>query len=181
MNWTRHAVIYNIFVDRFARGRSDNNQVGNLVPWGSAPSREGFMGGDLRGIIERLDYLQDFGVNALCLTPIFMSSSNHRYNTYDYYQIDPRIGRLEDFRRLVEQAHQRDIRLILDGVFNHCGRGFYPFFDVMENGADSHYRDWFSIDGFPVDAYGRHRYRACLNAALMPEFNLANLSCADIC
>ncbi len=171
--WLQKAVIYQIFVDRFdRRGRFGNPDT--LAVWGSKPNRNDQMGGDLDGIIHRLDYLQDLGVNLLCLTPIFLAATNHRYDTYDYYQLDPRIGDLPTFRKLLREAHRRDIRIVLDGVFNHCGRGFFPFFDVMENGAHSSYRDWFYPDGFPLRAYGKHRYAAWQNCAALPEFNLSN-------
>lgn len=171
--WIRKAVAYQIFVDRFANGNLSLDPV-NVAPWGSPPSRTGFMGGDLRGITVRLDYLADLGVNLVLLTPIFISSSNHRYSTYDYYMIDPRLGTVEDLRRLVGEAHRRGIRVLFDGVFNHCGRGFFPFFDVMENGAASEWSECFYINGFPVDAYGTHRFRAWQNTPALPEFNLAN-------
>ena len=95
----------------------------------------------------------DLGVNALYLNPIFLASSNHRYNTSDYFQIDPRLGTLADFHALVEAVHKNDMRIILDGVFNHCGRGFFAFTDVLENGDRSAYKDWFHIKQFPLDAY----------------------------
>ena len=171
--WIRDAVVYQIFVDRFANG-DPRLDPANVVPWGSEPTATGFMGGDLKGIAEKLPYLEDLGVNVVCLTPIFMSSSNHRYNTYDYYRVDPRLGTIDDFRNLLAEAHRREIRILLDGVFNHCGRGFYPFFDVMENGTESAFSRWFSIEGYPVDAYGVPRFRAWLGAAALPEFNLGN-------
>lgn len=171
--WFRDAVAYQIFVDRFANGDPGLDPV-NVVPWGSQPSKTGFMGGDLRGITNRLDYLVGLGVNLILLTPIFISSSNHRYNTYDYYKIDPRLGTIEDLRRLIGEAHRRGMRVLFDGVFNHCGRGFFPFFDVMENGAASEWREWFYINGFPVEAYGTHRFLAWQNTPALPEFNLAN-------
>ena len=171
--WIREAVAYEIFVDRFANGDPSLDPA-NVDPFGSPPTKTGFMGGDLRGITDRLGYLEELGVNLVLLTPIFMSSSNHRYNTYDYYRIDPRLGTIEDFRRLVGEAHHRGIRVLLDGVFNHCGRGFFPFFDVMENGAASEWSEWFYINGFPVDAYGAHRFRAWQDAPALPEYNLAN-------
>ena len=97
------------------------------------------------------------GVNALYLNPIFLASSNHRYNASDYFQIDPRLGTLADFHALVEAVHKNDMRIILDGVFNHCGRGFFAFTDVLENGERSAYKDWFHIKQFPLDAYTQWR------------------------
>jgi glycosidase len=132
------------------------------------------MGGDLRGISDRLDYLDNLGVNLLYLTPIFWSSSNHRYDTYDYYRIDPRVGGIPELRALIDAAHRRQMRILLDGVFGHSGRGFFPFLDVMENGAASPYVDWYSIRALPVEAYAQHRYDAFQDAAPMPCLNLRN-------
>ena len=165
--------MYHIFVDRFAKTRHADT-AGFSVTWGSSPTRTGFMGGTLQGIIDRLPYLQNLGVNLLYLTPIFLSSSNHRYNTYDYYRIDPRLGSLEVFDALIAKAHVRNIRVILDGVFNHCGRGFFPFYDVMENGAHSAFSKWFHIRRFPVRAYGEGSYRGWQDRPVMPILNLAN-------
>ena len=82
-DWIQDAIFYQIFPDRFENG-DPNNDPSNKVPWGSEPSIRGFQGGDLRGVIQRLDYIQDLGANAIYLNPIFDSSSNHRYNTRDY-------------------------------------------------------------------------------------------------
>ena len=172
-SWLRDAVLYEIFVDRFANG-DPRLDPPNVAPWGSTPLRDGFMGGDLAGITGRLDYLADLGVTLLYLTPIFLASSSDRYNTYDYFTIDPRLGSLDDFTRLVRSAHDRGMRVLLDGVFNHCGRGFFPFFDVMENGAASAWAGWFHLHGFPVDAYGACRFEGWLGSAEVPEINLAN-------
>lgn len=127
ISWTRDAIIYQIFPDRFARDSHLPKQGSGFVSWGSKPTAHGFMGGTLRGITERLDYLLDLGVNLIYLAPIFCASANHRYNTYDYYRIDPRLGTLADFQTLLSRAHANGIRVLLDGVFNHCGRGFFPF------------------------------------------------------
>ncbi len=130
-----------------------DNDPPNVQKWGSAPTAWGFQGGDLRGIIQHLDYLVDLGINAIYLNPIFLSPSTHRYNTSDYYQIDPKLGTMADFHELVDSVHRNKMRLILDGVFNHVGRGFFAFVDVLENGKNSPYKDWFHINSFPVNAY----------------------------
>ena len=172
--WTRDAVLYQIFPDRFSQDRQPYKIRRGFAPWNSRPTTHGFMGGTLRGIMERLDYLEELGVTLLYLTPIFLASSNHRYNTYDYYTIDPRLGTLQDFRRLLDTAHARGIRVLLDGVFNHCGRGFFPFHDVMENGAHSPFTDWFHIKRFPVRAYGRFTYTGWQRRPVTPILNLDN-------
>jgi cyclomaltodextrinase len=149
--WVRDAVFYQVFPDRFAS--SDRVRVpGRLEPWQSAPTIHGFKGGDLLGIAEHLGYLDDLGINALYLTPIFQSASNHRYHTYDYLAVDPLLGGDAALRDLLDAAHDRGMRIVLDGVFNHTGRGFWPFHHVLENGADSPYRGWFHLDDAALDA-----------------------------
>ena len=143
--WVRDAVFYQIFPDRFASSRRVP-KPGPLEPWDAPPTLHGFKGGDLLGIVEQLDYLQDLGVSAIYLTPIFQSASNHRYHTYDYFHVDPLLGGDAALRELLDVAHGRGMRVILDGVFNHTGRGFWPFHHILENGASSPYRDWFHID-----------------------------------
>src|SRR4030042_931086 len=120
--------------------------------WGATPTIWGFQGGDLRGVLDHLDYLSDLGITALLLNPIFQASSNHRYNTTDYFHIDPRLGTHEAFRALLDAVHQRGMRIVLDGVFNHCGRGFFSFYDLMENESHSPYVDWFHVRRFPLAA-----------------------------
>ena len=144
--WVQDAVFYQIFPDRFAK--STRNPAGNLPfeTWDSAPTVHGFKGGDLYGIAEKLDYLQDLGITALYLNPIFASASNHRYHTFDYYQVDPLLGGNAAFVELLEQAHKKDIRIVLDGVFNHASRGFWQFHHVLECGEASPYKDWFFFD-----------------------------------
>jgi cyclomaltodextrinase / maltogenic alpha-amylase / neopullulanase len=158
--WVRDAVFYQILPDRFAAsGRVP--KPGPMEPWDDPPTDHGFKGGNLLGIVERLDYLEQLGVNALYLTPVFASASNHRYHAYDYYQVDPLLGGNAALRELLEAAHARGMRVILDGVFNHCGRGFWPFHHVMEAGSHSPYRDWFHLDadalrmGRQLRAYGQ--------------------------
>ena len=143
--WVRDAVFYQVFPDRFARsGRVDH--AGPLEPWDTPPTHHGFKGGDLYGVAERLDYLADLGVTAIYLNPVFSSASNHRYHTYDYLAVDPLLGGDDALRELLDKAHARGIRVILDGVFNHASRGFWPFNHVLECGIGSPYVDWFHID-----------------------------------
>jgi len=145
-DWVQDAIFYQIFPDRFAR--STRNPSGNLPfeSWDSPPTPHGFKGGDLYGIAEKLDYLKDLGVTALYLNPIFASASNHRYHAFDYYEVDPLLGGNEAFNELLKKAHKKDIRIILDGVFNHASRGFWQFHHVLECGDGSPYRDWFLFD-----------------------------------
>ncbi len=157
-DWVQDAIFYQIFPDRFAK--STRNLAGNLPfePWGSPPTTHGFKGGDLYGIGEKLDYLKDLGITALYLNPIFASASNHRYHTYDYFHVDPLLGGNDAFRELLDKAHEKNIRIILDGVFNHASRGFWQFHHVLENGIASPYKDWFFFD--TARLYGRRRWGA---------------------
>jgi glycosidase len=174
--WVQDAIFYQIFPDRFANGDPTNDPI-NVQPWGAKPTLKGFQGGDLKGILAHFDYLLELGVNALYLNPIFQATSNHRYNTSDYYQIDTKLGNQNDFVSLLERAHQSNIRVVLDGVFNHCGRGFFAFQDLLENGRHSPYLDWFRVRRFPLEAYGNDEaknYDAWWDIKSLPEFNTDN-------
>lgn len=172
--WTRDAVFYQIFPDRFAFSRRVEKPH-NLEPWDSPPTLFGFKGGDLLGVVEHLDYLQDLGINAIYFNPIFQSAANHRYHTHDFYRVDPILGGDKAFGELLEQAHRRSIRIVLDGVFNHASRGFFQFNHILENQADSPYLDWFFIHDFPLNAYqGIHRYNGWAGLPALPKFNTRN-------
>ncbi|GAB4460397.1 MAG: glycoside hydrolase family 13 protein [Anaerolineales bacterium] len=145
-DWVQDAVFYQIFPDRFAKSERNPARSLPFEPWDSPPTPHGFKGGDLYGIADRLDYLKDLGITALYLNPIFASASNHRYHAYDYYEVDPLLGGNDAFRHLLDKAHKRDIRIVLDGVFNHASRGFWQFHHVLECGDGSPYRDWFHFD-----------------------------------
>jgi cyclomaltodextrinase len=153
-DWVKDAIFYQIFPDRFARSEQIP-KPSNLEPWDSPPTVYGFKGGDLLGVAERLDYLQELGITAIYFNPIFQSAANHRYHTQDYYHVDPILGGNAAFRELLDAAHERGIRVVLDGVFNHASRGFYQFYHTMENGAASPYLDWFSFDKERLENEGR--------------------------
>lgn len=173
--WVRDTVWYQIFPDRFCRSKGSANQT----PWREGPvtNRERF-GGDLPGICEKLDYLASLGVSGLYLNPIFAADSVHRYDTRDYTRVDPELGTNADLKQLVEQAHARGIRVMLDAVFNHCGPHFAPWRDVMEKGPDSPYWDWFMVNRWPPEAApgGTRdgRYFSFAFAADMPKLNTNN-------
>src|SRR5680860_469634 len=172
-DWVKDAVFYQIFPDRF--GRSDRlPKTCNLESWDSPPTVHGYKGGDLLAVSERLVYLGDLGVNALYLTPIFQSASNHRYHTHDYFRVDPMLGGDAALKELLERAHQAGMRVILDGVFNHASRGFFQFSDILENGAHSAYLDWFNVRSHPLNAYGGGElgYDAWWNLPALPKFNV---------
>lgn len=179
-DWVKHAVFYQIFPDRFARTQRQPLPPAMQVPlesWDSPPTGTGYKGGDLWGVAENLDYLQDLGITAIYFTPIFQSTSNHRYHTHDYYQVDPLLGGNQAFADLLDAAHQRDIKVVLDGVFNHASRGFFFFNDILENGPTSPWLDWFKVQGWPLSAYDGAKpanYESWLNNRALPEFNHDN-------
>ncbi len=173
-SWYRQQVYYQIFPERFRSGNAELTPIG-AEPWGSTPTRENFMGGDIQGIIQGLDHICELGATCIYMTPIFNAPSNHKYDTVDYYDINPSFGTKEDLRELVSEAHKRGLRILLDGVFNHCGYYWPPFQDVVQNGVKSKYREWFFPQSYPVtldpcnyDCVGHYKW--------MPKINL---NCPD--
>ncbi|MFE1745045.1 glycoside hydrolase family 13 protein [Coleofasciculus sp. H7-2] len=176
-DWVKHSVFYQIFPDRFARSIPTHQNWLLDVPledWNAPPTFHGYKGGNLWGVIEKLDYLQNLGINAIYINPIFSSASNHRYHTLDYYQVDPLLGGEEAFTSLLKEVHRRKIKLVLDGTFNHASRGFYFFNDIIENGQKSPWIDWFKIQGWPLAPYDGSRpanYASWNDHRALPEFN----------
>jgi cyclomaltodextrinase len=170
--WVKDAVFYQIFPDRFARSAAVAKPT-NLEAWDTPPTVHGFKGGDLLGVAEKLDYLQELGITAIYFNPIFQSASNHRYHTHDYYRVDPVLGGDDAFRKLLDAAHARGIKVVIDGVFNHASRGFYQFNMAMECGEASPYRDWFTHYDFPVNGYKDEKpnYAAWWELPALPKFN----------
>ena len=147
--WAQGKTWYQIFPERFYDGDPGNNPV-SAEPWTSAPTRENHFGGDLAGIRQKLPYLEALGIDILYMTPVFASPSNHKYDTTDYFSIDAAFGTTQDLIDLVSECHQRGIKVILDGVFNHIGYSSPQFQDVLKNGEKSQYADWFYIREFPI-------------------------------
>lgn len=185
--WVHEAVFYQIFVERFCNGNPGNDPE-NAQQWNSPPSPHSFYGGDLQGVIDRLDYLQELGVNGIYLTPVFQSPSNHKYDIVDYQKIDEAFGDKAVLCELVTKAHKKGIHVMLDGVFNHSSWMFAPFRDVVKNGDKSQYCDWFHIDSFPVFQYTEQEisdysnplnlshlnYRVFGTSPSMPKLNTSN-------
>ena len=184
-DWVSKMVWYQIFPERFAKGNPALSPEGALA-WDSSitPKSEDFFGGDLQGIIDHLDYLQDLGITGLYLCPIFESPSNHKYNTTDYFEIDHHFGDKETFRKLVDEAHQRGMKIMLDAVFNHIGDQSPQWQDVLKHGENSVYKDWFHIQEFPVtkDKLANPRklpYHTFAFESYMPKLNTANPQVRD--
>ncbi len=164
-------VMYQIFPDRFCRDAAPLRPSGKLEPYtvhddvrdipNYLPDEKGeilnndFFGGNLKGITSRLDYLRDMGVSVIYLNPIFKAYSNHRYDTCDYKTIDPMLGSESDFVRMCQEAHKRNMRIILDGVFSHTGSNsvYFDKNNIFGDGAvsnpDSPYRSWYRFDQYP--------------------------------
>lgn len=181
--WVKETIWYQIFPERFANGDPSNDPEGTL-PWTSKehPGREDFFGGDLQGVIDHLDYLGDLGINGIYFCPIFKAHSNHKYDTIDYFEIDPDFGDKETFKRLVDEAHKRGIKIMLDAVFNHMGYHSPQWQDVIQNEANSQYADWFHIHSYPVE-FGTNgneegaksvSYDTFAFTPRMPKLNTAN-------
>ena len=172
--WTKNMVMYHIFPDSFASEKEHIKKESKRIPLTEGMISETKNGGTIKGILENLDYLSDLHVNCLYLNPIFKAASYHKYDTIDYFDIDPCFGTKEEFKGLVQECHKRGIRVILDGVFNHCGNDFFAFRDVLEKGDESRYKDWFYRLEFPVKMQVPPNYEAFAYVPEMPKLNTAN-------
>lgn len=170
--WAANKVVYQIFPSRFASTQPVDKKL-----WYKAPiTPMDDLHGNLRGIIEHLDYIKDLGIDVVYLTPIFKSNSCHKYDTIDYYQVDPSFGTTEDLKELVQKSHERGMKVVLDAVYNHSGREFFAFQDILENGEKSKYLDWYFIDELPPKGeWGEIPNFKCFGYyGGMPKLNLKN-------
>lgn len=170
--WAENKVLYQVFPSRFASGSDVPPEI-----WYKAPiSFRDDLHGDLRGIINHLDHLRDLGVDILYMTPVFRSNSCHKYDTIDYYTVDPSFGTKEDLKELVDRAHAMGLRVILDGVFNHTSPDFFAFADIRENEKNSRYLDWYFIEDFPMhSAWGeKPNFKTFSYFGGMPKLNVKN-------
>ena len=172
--WVKDAVFYQIFPERFANGDPSISPE-NAEPWGGKPTPKNFFGGDLQGVLDHLDYIEKLGVNAIYFTPLFEATTNHKYDTQDYLKVDPHFGTNEKLKELVDACHARGIRVLLDAVFNHAGKTFPPFVDVLEKGAESPYANWFHVREFPLTIKdGIPTYETFAFEPIMPKLNTEN-------
>jgi glycosidase len=172
--WVKDAVFYQIFPERFANGDPSLNPE-QVEPWGGKPTPTNFFGGDLQGVIDHLDHLVRLGVNAIYFNPLFEATTNHKYDTKNYLKVDPHFGTNEKLKELVEACHARGIKVMLDAVFNHSGKEFPPFVDVLEKGASSAYKEWFHVREFPLRIVDRiPTYDTFGFEPIMPKLNTEN-------
>ena len=176
--WANNKVVYQIFPSRYATTENVSEKK-----WYKHPIKPmDDLRGNLKGIINSLDHLEELGVDVIYMTPIFMSDSMHKYDTIDYYKIDPNFGTEDDLKELVEKAHAKNIKIILDGVFNHSSVKFFAFDDIMKNQNNSKYLDWYYIDSLPLD-FGSMRskpnFKCFAYHGYMPKLNLSNEETAN--
>ena len=176
--WAEGKVVYQIYPTRFAPSKDVPDELWYKTPieyWDK-------LGGTLRGIINKLDYLKDLGVDVIYMTPIFKADTQHKYDTIDYYEVDPELGTSDDLRELVKKAHERNMYIMLDGVFNHTSADFFAFRNVLEKGENSEYKDWFYIKEFPIFRGTRQslpNYKTFGYYGGMPKLNLSNPKTAE--
>ena len=148
-DWVYGGVMYQIFPERFRNG-NDEITPENSIPWESTPTRLGFHGGDLYGVTEKIDYIKDLGVNIIYLNPIFLSSSTHKYDAWDHFKVDDTFGGDEALKDLIEEAHNRNMKVVLDCSLNHVHPRHFAFQDIVEKGEKSEYKEWFTVFDYPV-------------------------------
>ena len=177
-DWWKDAVVYQIFPDRFAPDPAGLAPGTQVDAWGSPPTIRSFQGGSLRGITANLDHIQSLGVNTLYTTPVFLSTATIEYHPSDFMKVDPMLGGEDAMRELVAACHARGMRFVLDGVFNHTGRGHWAFASLLDAQEQSPYKDWFLPKSFPVVAYGVERYHVNYECWWdlpdLPKLNFAN-------
>ena len=176
-DWAKNKVIYQIFPARFASSQNVPDKQWYKVPADAKMDLKG----DIRGIIGKLSYIRDLGVDVVYLTPIFHSKSSHKYDTIDYYAIDPSFGTEADLIEMVDKAHDLGMKVVLDGVFNHTAPEFFAFTDVREKGEESQYRHWYYLNGEPNwnGRFTKPNYKCFSYFGGMPKVNLQNPDTAE--
>ncbi len=176
--WFKNASVYNIFPDSFASTKGTISCEPSQVKLPNGQISHSRNGGNLRGIIENIDYIYNMGFSCIYLNPIFVAGEWHKYDIIDYFNIDPCMGTNEEFSELVSKLHARGMKIIIDGVFNHCSWYFKAFDDVVKNGEASEYADWFYELKYPVrrPVQGELLDYACFAyEPKMPKLNTSNV------
>lgn len=177
-DWLKRAVVYNIFPDSFASSKRKISGHETKKKWTGDIILKSRLGGTIKGIMENMDYIADMGFNCLYLNPFFTAGEYHKYDLLDYFHVSPDRGTDDDFRELVKEAHKKNIKVIIDGVFNHCSWKFFAFEDVVRNEEKSEYKDWFYSVKYPVirpdNEMDRPEYETFAYERKMPKLNTAN-------
>lgn len=153
--WFKNAIIYQILIDRFVGCESNG--------W----DKPEFLGGDIRGIIDKLNYIRGLGVNTIWISPFYKTSAYHGYHITDFFKVDPHFGSEEHLKELIDEVHKTDMRIIADFVPNHCSHK-HPYFVDAQNNEDSIYRKWFYFRKWP------NNYLCFLSSEELPKLNLDN-------
>jgi len=161
VEWFQNTVIYHIFIDRFAGFQSTENWEQPI-----------FLGGNIRGIIDKLPYFVDLGINTLWISPFYKTSAYHGYHITNFYEVDPHFGTVEDIKDLIHAAHQNRMHVLADFVPNHCSKD-HPFFRDAQHDEHSHYKDWFYFMKWPEE------YLCFLSIRELPKLNLENPATRD--
>ncbi len=175
--WVKDAIIYNIFPDSFATSRREISNKGLKLNYEGNVIRSK-NGGTIQGITDNIDYLLKLGINCIYINPFFVAGEYHKYDLIDYFHVDPCFGTDEEFKFLVDMFHNCNMKVIIDGVFNHCGWNFFAFLDVVEKGEASQFKDWFYSLEFPVikpdNMEDIPNYECFAYERLMPKMNTSN-------
>ena len=173
-DWAENIVMYHIFPDSFATGKGVLSKQSKRRLFREESVVTSCLGGTLVGIKENIEYIVGLGINCIYLNPIFTANSYHKYDTIDYYSVDPCFGSMDEFKELVQVCHRNGIRIILDGVFNHCGSDFFAFKEVLVKGRKSRYYDWFYEMPEPICYSDPPSYEAFAYVKEMPKLNTGN-------
>lgn len=166
-DWAKEAVIYHVFVDRFKNGDTANDAaVDPNLPYDER--LKGWMGGDLQGVLDKLDYIKGLGVNTIWLSPVFEGPYSHGYHPADFMAIENHFGSKELLEQLIDTAHQKGLKIVYDFVPNHTSNK-HPFFqDALKNGESSQYYNWYTFTQWP------DKYETFYGIAELPKFNNDN-------
>ncbi|MEO0136434.1 MAG: alpha-amylase family glycosyl hydrolase [candidate division WOR-3 bacterium] len=173
-NWACGKVYYSLFLDGFYNGNKANDPA-PTVEWNKPPDREYYYGGDIAGLIEKLPYLDSLNVDILLLQPILAANSNHKYDTRDFASIDGSFGDTVELKQLINEVHLRKKFIVLKFIVTHTGSNFGGFLDVIKNGANSKYYNWFNIHSLPIKT-NPPNYDCWANDARFPKLNLKDPS-----
>ena len=176
--WMQGTTYYQIFPERFYRHKKAKKHSKKLALWHAEPKRDNFFGGTIKGVMEKLDYIEQLGAQVIYFTPLFYAPSNHKYDTIDYFKVDPDFGTEEELKELIDACHQRNIRVVFDAVFNHMGMENPIFKDLLLQGEKSQYADWIYPKSWPLSIEERN-YETFDYVPHMPKWRTATPEVED--